>query len=222
MLKKSELKNNGKLKVPKGLVIKGQGVQDIYGHKVDILKSDIQDVLDSGEVIPETLPSQVTAVQKAEAQFKGVTEDVHSVADGQVINIEDVKDPVFSQRMMGDGFAVEPENGMIVSPLAGKVSSIFPTKHALGLVSDNGLEVLVHIGLDTVSLEGKPFEVKVTEGQTVAAGDLLVEADLAAIREAGRETSTVVVFTNTDAIKSVKVEHTGKLVANAPVAKVEL
>ena len=107
MLKKSEQKNNGKLKVPKGLVIKGQGVQDIYGHKVDILKSDIQDVLDSGEVIPETLPSQVTAVQKAEAQFKGVTEDVHSVADGQVINIEDVKDPVFSQRMMGDGFAVE-------------------------------------------------------------------------------------------------------------------
>ena len=155
MLKKSELKNNGKLKVPKGLVIKGQGVQDIYGPKVDILKSDIQDVLDSGEVIPETLPSQVTAVQKAEAQFKGVTEDVHSVADGQVISIEDVKDPVFSQRMMGDGFAVEPENGKIVSPLAGKVSSIFPTKHALGLVS-------------------------------------------------------------------VKVEHTGKLVANAPVAKVEL
>lgn len=206
----------------KGLVIKGQGVQDIYGPKADILKSDIQDVLDSGEVIPETLPSQVTAVQKAEAQFKGVTEDVHSVADGQVINIEDVKDPVFSQRMMGDGFAVEPENGKIVSPLAGKVSSIFPTKHALGLVSDNGLEVLVHIGLDTVSLEGKPFEVKVTEGQTVAAGDLLVEADLAAIREAGRETSTVVVFTNTDAIKSVKVEHTGKLAANAPVAKVEL
>ena len=205
-----------------GLVMKGQGVQAIYGPKADVLKSDIQDVLDSGEVIPETLPSQMTAVQKAEAQFKGVTEDVHSVADGQVISIEDVKDPVFSQRMMGDGFAVEPENGKIVSPLAGKVSSIFPTKHALGLVSDNGLEVLVHIGLDTVSLEGKPFEVKVTEGQTVAAGDLLVEADLAAIREAGRETSTVVVFTNTDAIKSVKVEHTGKLAANAPVAKVEL
>ena len=205
-----------------GLVMKGQGVQAIYGPKADVLKSDIQDVLDSGEVIPETLPSQMTAVQKAEAQFKGVTEDVHSVADGQVINIEDVKDPVFSQKMMGDGFAVEPENGKIVSPVAGKVASIFPTKHALGLVTDNGLEVLVHIGLDTVSLEGKPFDVKVTEGQTVAAGDLLVEADLAAIREAGRETETVVVFTNADAIKSVKVEHTGKLAANAPVAKVEL
>ena len=205
-----------------GLVMKGQGVQAIYGPKADVLKSDIQDVLDSGEVIPETLPSQMTAVQKAEAQFKGVTDEVHSVADGQVINIEDVKDPVFSQKMMGDGFAVEPENGKIVSPVAGKVTSIFPTKHALGLVTDNGLEVLVHIGFDTVSLEGKPFDVKVTEGQTVAAGDLLVEANLDAIREAGRETSTVVVFTNADAIKSVKVEHTGKLAANAPVAKVEL
>ena len=205
-----------------GLVMKGQGVQAIYGPKADVLKSDIQDVLDSGEVIPETLPSQMTAVQKAEANFKGVTDEVHSVADGQVINIEDVKDPVFSQKMMGDGFAVEPENGKIVSPVAGKVTSIFPTKHALGLVTDNGLEVLVHIGLDTVSLEGKPFDVKVTEGQTVAAGDLLVEANLDAIREAGRATSTVVVFTNADAIKSVKVEHTGKLAANAPVAKVEL
>ena len=205
-----------------GLVMKGQGVQAIYGPKADVLKSDIQDVLDSGEVIPETLPSQMTAVQKAEATFKGVTDEVHSVADGEVINIEDVKDPVFSQKMMGDGFAVEPENGHIVSPVAGKVTSVFPTKHALGLVTDNGLEVLVHIGLDTVSLEGKPFEVKVTEGQTVAAGDLLVEADLDAIREAGRETSTIVVFTNADAIKSVKVEHTGKLAANAPVASVEL
>ena len=205
-----------------GLVMKGQGVQAIYGPKADVLKSDIQDVLDSGEVIPETLPSQMTAVQKAEATFKGVTDEVHSVADGEVINIEDVKDPVFSQKMMGDGFAVEPENGHIVSPVAGKVTSVFPTKHALGLVTDNGLEVLVHIGLDTVSLEGKPFEVKVSEGQTVAAGDLLVEADLNAIREAGRETSTIVVFTNADAIKSVKVEHTGKLAANAPVATVEL
>ena len=147
---------------------------------------------------------------------------IYSPVNGRTQTIESVNDPMFSQKMMGDGFAVEPENGKIVSPVAGKVTSIFPTKHALGLVTDNGLEVLVHIGLDTVSLEGKPFDVKVTEGQTVAAGDLLVEANLDAIHEAGRETSTVVVFTNADAIKSVKVEHTGKLAANAPVAKVEL
>jgi len=205
-----------------GLVMKGQGVQAIYGPKADVLKSDIQDLLDSGEVIPETLPSQKTAVQQAEVAFKGVTEEVHSVAEGQVIELEKVQDPVFSQKMMGDGFAVEPANGQIVSPVSGKVTSVFPTKHALGLVTESGLEVLVHIGLDTVSLEGKPFTVKVEEGQTVAAGDLLVEADLDAIREAGRATTTVVVFTNAAAIQSVTLTQTGQLSADAVVAKVEL
>ena len=205
-----------------GLVMKGQGVQAIYGPKADVLKSDIQDILDSGEVIPETLPSQMTEAQQNTVHFKGVTEDVYSVADGQVIALEQVKDPVFAQKMMGDGFAVEPANGNIVSPVTGTVSSIFPTKHALGLVTGSGLEVLVHIGLDTVSLEGKPFTVHVAEGQKVAAGDLLVTADLDAIRAAGRETSTVVVFTNGDAIKSVKLEQTGSLAAKTAVAKVEL
>ncbi len=205
-----------------GLVMKGQGVQAIYGPKADVLKSDIQDILDSGEVIPETLPSQMTETQQNTVHFKGVTEEVYSVADGQVVALEQVEDPVFAQKMMGDGFAVEPANGNIVSPVTGTVSSIFPTKHALGLVTDSGLEVLVHIGLDTVSLEGKPFTVHVSEGQKVAAGDLLVTADLDAIREAGRKTSTVVVFTNGDVLKSVKLEQTGSLAAKTAVAKVEL
>lgn len=205
-----------------GLVMKGQGVQAIYGPKADVLKSDIQDILDSGEIIPETLPSQMTEAQQNTVHYKGVTEEVYSVADGQVVALEQVKDPVFAQKMMGDGFAVEPANGNIVSPVSGTVSSIFPTKHALGIVTEAGLEVLVHIGLDTVSLEGKPFTVHVAEGQKVAAGDLLVTADLDAIRAAGRETSTVVVFTNGDAIKSVKLEKTGSLAAKTAVAKVEL
>ena len=205
-----------------GLVMKGQGVQAIYGPKADVLKSDIQDILDSGEIIPETLPSQMTETQQNTVHFKGVTEEVYSVADGQVVALEQVEDPVFAQKMMGDGFAVEPANGNIVSPVTGTVSSIFPTKHALGLVTDSGLEVLVHIGLDTVSLEGKPFTVHVSEGQKVAAGDLLVTADLDAIREAGRKTSTVVVFTNGDVLKSVKLEQTGSLAAKTAVAKVEL
>ena len=205
-----------------GLVMKGQGVQAIYGPKADVLKSDIQDILDSGEVIPETLPSQMTETQQNTVHYKGVNEEVYSVADGQVVALEQVEDPVFAQKMMGDGFAVEPANGNIVSPVTGTVSSIFPTKHALGLVTDSGLEVLVHIGLDTVSLEGKPFTVHVSEGQKVAAGDLLVTADLDAIREAGRKTSTVVVFTNGDVLKSVKLEQTGSLAAKTAVAKVEL
>ena len=205
-----------------GLVMKGQGVQAIYGPKADVLKSDIQDILDSGEIIPETLPSQMTEAQQNTVQFKGLTEEVYSVADGQVVALEQVKDPVFAQKMMGDGFAVEPANGNIVSPVSGTVSSIFPTKHALGLVTEAGLEVLVHIGLDTVSLEGKPFTVHVAEGQKVVAGDLLVTADLDAIREAGRETSTIVVFTNADAIQSVKLEQIGSHAAKTVVAKVEL
>ena len=205
-----------------GLVMKGQGVQAIYGPKADVLKSDIQDLLDSGEVIPETLPSQKAESAAAEVTYKGVTEEVETVADGQVIDLADVKDPVFSQKMMGDGFAVEPENGKIYSPVAGTVTSVFPSKHAIGLVTDSGLEVLVHIGLETVSLEGKPFEVHVSEGQKVAAGDLLVTADLGAIKEAGRETSTIVVFTNAAAIKSVTVEKLGQSSAKTVVAKVEL
>ena len=205
-----------------GLVMKGQGVQAIYGPKADVLKSDIQDLLDSGEVIPETLPSQKAESAAAEVTYKGVTEEVETVADGQVIDLVNVKDPVFSQKMMGDGFAVEPENGKIYSPVAGTVTSVFPSKHAIGLVTDNGLEVLVHIGLETVSLEGKPFEVHVSEGQKVAAGDLLVTADLEAIKEAGRETSTIVVFTNAAAIKSVTVEKLGQASAKTVVAKVEL
>ena len=205
-----------------GLVMKGQGVQAIYGPKADVLKSDIQDLLDSGEVIPETLPSQKAESAAAEVSYKGVTEEVETVADGQVIDLANVKDPVFSQKMMGDGFAVEPENGKIYSPVAGTVTSVFPSKHAIGLVTDNGLEVLVHIGLETVSLEGKPFEVHVSEGQKVAAGDLLVTADLEAIKEAGRETSTIVVFTNAAAIKSVTVEKLGQASAKTVVAKVEL
>ncbi len=165
---------------------------------------------------------QMTEAQQNTVHFKDLTEEVYSVADGQVVALEQVKDPVFAQKMMGDGFAVEPANGNIVSPVSGTVSSIFPTKHAFGIVTEAGLEVLVHIGLDTVSLEGKPFTVHVAEGQKVAAGDLLVTADLDAIRAAGRETSTVVVFTNGDAIKSVKLEKTGSLAAKTAVAKVEL
>lgn len=147
---------------------------------------------------------------------------VESVVDGEVRPITDVKDPVFAGKMMGDGFIVEPENGNIFSPVSGIVTSVFPTKHAFGLLTDNGLEVLVHIGLDTVALNGVPFSVKVAEGQRVKAGDLLVVADLAAIESAGRETTVIVAFTNTAEIKSVTLTKVGKQKANTVVAKVEL
>lgn len=204
-----------------GLIVKGAGVQAIYGPKADVLKSDIQDLLDSGAVIPEPVTSQPVEKEVAAAS-KGITESISTVAEGLVIPLDQVKDPVFAQKMMGDGFAVEPSQGEIYSPVAGTVTSIFPTKHALGLLTENGLEVLVHIGLDTVSLEGKPFTLHVSQGQNVAAGDLLVTADLAAIREAGRETQTVVVFTNQDAVKAVRLMATGQQILGTVVAQVDL
>lgn len=204
-----------------GLIIKDNGVQAVYGPKADILKSDIQDLLDSGAVIPKT---EVKAVREeaVDTQFKGITVDVASVADGDVIAITDVKDPVFSQKMMGDGYAVEPENGNIYAPVSGLITSVFPTKHAVGLLTDEGLEVLVHVGLDTVALNGAPFSAKVTDGQRVQAGDLLLVADLEAIKSAERETTTVVAFTNTAEIKSVTLQNLGKQTAKTVVAKVEL
>lgn len=90
-----------------------------------------------------------------------MTENVASVADGETIKITDVKDPVFSKKMMGDGFAVEPTGSEVYAPVSGKVTNVFPTKHAVGLLTDSGLEVLVHMGLDTVELKGEPFDVKV-------------------------------------------------------------
>lgn len=204
-----------------GLIIKDNGVQAVYGPKADILKSDIQDLLDSGAVIPKT---EVKAVREeaVDTHFKGITVDVASVADGDVIAITDVKDPVFSQKMMGDGYAVEPENGNIYAPVSGLITSVFPTKHAVGLLTDEGLEVLVHVGLDTVALNGAPFSAKVTDGQRVQAGDLLLVADLEAIKSAERETTTVVAFTNTAEIKSVTLQNLGKQTAKTVVAKVEL
>lgn len=205
-----------------GLIVKGSGVQAVYGPKADILKSDIQDLLDSGAEIPVVDVSAQEEKAAAAVAFKGVTEEVLSVADGQVIPITDVKDPVFSQKMMGDGFAVEPENGNIYAPVSGVVTSVFPTKHALGLLTDSGLEVLIHVGLDTVALNGAPFSAKVKDGQRVEAGDLLLVADLEAIKSADRETTVIVAFTNTAELKTVTLEQTGQQAAKTPVAKVEL
>uniref|UniRef100_UPI0035A05380 PTS transporter subunit IIBC n=1 Tax=Streptococcus ferus TaxID=1345 RepID=UPI0035A05380 len=193
-----------------GLIVKGSGVQAVYGPKADILKSDIQDLLDSGAEIPVVDVSAQEEKATAAVAFKGVTEEVLSVADGQVIPITDVKDPVFSQKMMGDGFAVEPENGNIYAPVSGVVTSVFPTKHALGLLTDSGLEVLIHVGLDTVALNGAPFSAKVKDGQRVEAGDLLLVADLEAIKSADRETTVIVAFTNTAELKTVTLEQTGQ------------
>lgn len=136
--------------------------------------------------------------------------ELYNPVDGEVIPMEEVSDPVFAQKMMGDGFGVQPENGKIYAPAPGKVSSIFPTKHALGLELDNGIEVLVHIGVDTVELEGGPFEIHVTEGQKITADTLLATVDLAGVKEAGKEDTVIIVFTNMDAVEGFTLSKPGR------------
>jgi PTS system glucose-specific IIC component len=117
-----------------------------------------------------------------------------------------VHDEVFAQGMMGTGFAVEPEKGNIVSPVNGKVASIFPTKHAISIVSDAGKEILIHMGLDTVKMNGEPFEILVSEGDLVSTGTPIANMDLEKIKNAGFETTVCVVFTNLPS-KKAKVQE---------------
>ena len=177
-----------------GLVKKNKGVQAVYGPKADVLKSDIQDVLSSNAPIPESKldrTSEVTSEDTVEGK-----ELIQTVATGEIVSITEVNDEVFAQKMMGDGFAVYPSEKTVVSPVDGTVVSTFPTKHAIGLKTDNGLEVLVHMGIDTVELNGEGFEVFVKEGQEIKAGDKLAEMAIDSIKAAGKDTAIMVVFTN--------------------------
>lgn len=102
---------------------------------------------------------------------------------GAVKNIEEVPDPVFAGRMMGDGVAIDPTEGVVVSPVDGEIVQLFHTKHAIGIKAKNGTEILIHVGLETVKMEGEGFEAHVSEGQAVKAGDKLISFDLELIRE---------------------------------------
>ncbi|WP_438774411.1 PTS transporter subunit IIBC [Enterococcus sp. DIV0755b] len=205
-----------------GLLVKDKGVQAVYGPKADILKSDIQDAIDSGMEIPQTEVIAEIGEEKAPKEFKGINETILNVADGNVKPISAVNDPVFSQKMMGDGFGVEPQNGTVYAPVSGTVTSVFPTKHALGLLTDNGLEVLVHMGIDTVDLKGAPFTVKVKDGDKVSAGDVIAQMDLNAIKAASKQTTIIVAFTNAEEIQTVTLTKTGELAGKTEVAKVAL
>lgn len=128
-----------------------------------------------------------------------------AVADGQVIDITKVPDQVFSQKILGDGFAVIPESGEITSPAAGIITDVTETLHAYCITSDDGLEILVHIGIDTVELKGTGFTPLVKKGDRISQGDSLAKADLALLKNKGYSTATVVVITNTESLKSYSV-----------------
>ncbi|EOI01964.1 PTS system, glucose subfamily, IIA component [Enterococcus moraviensis ATCC BAA-383] len=146
-----------------------------------------------------------------------LNETLYAVATGNLIPISEVNDPVFSQKMMGDGFAVIPEVGEIYAPIAGEVLSVFQTKHAVGMKMANGLEILLHMGIDTVELNGEPFDIKVSEGTKVSQGTLIAKVDLEAIKSAGKAIDMVVVITNMDAVKDFELSRTGNVSAGDEV-----
>ena len=139
---------------------------------------------------------------------------VYAPMAGEAVAISEVPDPTFSSGAMGNGIAIKPTDGKVCSPVNGTVDMMFDTGHAVTLVSDNGIEILIHVGLETVGLEGKPFQVKVQNGQKVKKGDILMIADLAAIEAAGLPTITPVLICNTDDYTTFNVS-TGKAVTNA-------
>lgn len=145
------------------------------------------------------------------------TKKVYAPVKGELINIESVDDPTFAQKMMGDGAAILPEDTHFYAPFDGTVETVFPTKHAIGLKSDDGVELLIHVGLDTVELKGQHFTNHVEQGQKVKQGDLLLEADLDAIKQAGYDTTTVLVVTNTKDFVDV-VQNEATTVDNNTVA----
>ncbi|PKG23353.1 beta-glucoside-specific PTS transporter subunit IIABC [Niallia nealsonii] len=136
-------------------------------------------------------------------EIKAVNETIQSPIKGKVIDLKEVKDPTFAEEMLGKGVAIEPIEGRVVSPIDGVVSAIFPTKHAIGLTSDKGTELLIHIGIDTVNLQGKYFTSYVKTGDRINVGQLMVEFEMDKIKEAGYEIVTPVVVTNVERYKEI-------------------
>ncbi|MDF7671761.1 PTS glucose transporter subunit IIA [Lactobacillus sp. ESL0701] len=151
---------------------------------------------------------------------KGIS--VSAVVDGQLIPITSVKDDVFSEKMLGDGYAIEPKNGEIYAPIAGTITTVFPTKHAIGITTKDNLEILIHLGLDTVNLKGQPFKLMVKEGDVVQEGMQLADMDLEMVKTAGYDDTIIVVYTNMDLIKDVSEIATGNVIHNSEVQTVKL
>ena len=141
---------------------------------------------------------------------------IYAPMAGEAVAISEVPDPTFSSGMLGNGIAIKPTDGKVYAPVNGTVDTMFETGHAVSLVSDNGIEILIHVGLETVGLNGAPFQIKCQNGQKVKKGDLLFIADLEAIKAAGLPTITPVLVCNSDDFTTFNATI-GKAVSNTDV-----
>ena len=204
-----------------GVIHKGNGIQVIYGPQVAVIKSNLVDFMESPEsdnlgavAAPvESVPAAVTKEAKSAILGAHMT--------GTVVALADVADEAFASGAMGDGVAIEPTEGKLYAPADGVIETVFETKHAVGMTTADGVELLMHIGIDTVKLGGKHFEAHVVPEQHVKKGDLLVSFDMKAIKEEGYPLTTPMIVCNTDDYAAIKTLATGSVKNNADLLSVQ-
>jgi glucose PTS system EIICBA or EIICB component len=204
-----------------GVLEVGNNIQAIFGPRSDTLKSQMKDIMTGKRPRPAVtnpdveVQQQIEDVQPGALQSDVKDQDIHeeyvSPLMGELKPITEVPDQVFSGKMMGDGFAILPSEGKIVSPVNGKIVNVFPTKHALGIQSAGGREILIHVGIDTVNLKGEGFETLVKEGDSIEAGQPLLNVDLEFLKSKVPSIITPVVFTNLKEGEKVVLEKPGNV-----------
>lgn len=144
--------------------------------------------------------------------FKNKSKEIiiYSPCKGKVVPITEVPDPTFSEKILGDGFAVIPSDGKIYAPADGEITAVFDTLHAITMTTDKGTEILIHIGLDTVILKGEPFTAHISAGSQVKKGDLMMEADIEKIKAAGFNTITPILIGNTEKYNKITLIKEGE------------
>lgn len=206
-----------------GVIKKGNGIQIIYGPQVSVVKSNLESFMDSPDFLKlDELMKDYSHENKEEVQTDEVKANVSLYAhlNGKIIPLEKVKDEAFASKVLGDGIAIDPEDGRLYSPCSGRVEMVFDTGHAVNLISDEGCEILLHIGIDTVKLNGKYFKPHVKDGQHVEKGELLITFDMEKIKGAGYSTVTPMIICNTGDYKKIDVITSGRIKHSEEIIKV--
>ncbi|HCA71768.1 MAG TPA: PTS glucose transporter subunit IIA, partial [Ruminococcaceae bacterium] len=207
-----------------GVLCRGNGVQVVYGPQVSVIKSKLEDYMDTPESeqtdMEAVAPPSETSPEPVETEKK---KDVvlSSCMNGTVVPMAQVKDEAFAAGVLGEGIAIEPADGNLYAPADGTISTLFETKHAIGMTTTDGAEILMHIGINTVKLKGKYYQYHVKKEETVHKGDLLVTFDLKAIQKAGYLTTTPMVVCNTDEYKAIKPLADGTVKTAEPLLEIK-
>ena len=224
---KTELVDDAALKATgaSGVVHKGNGVQIIYGPRVTVVKSNLEDYLETAPN-EEYIPQQTEAVEeKAAEEVGGNVVDtiiISSPVNGTAADLSETPDDAFAGRMMGDGAMVIPEDGMVFAPENGEVCFIFNTKHAIGFQTESGITMLLHIGIDTVKLDGKGFEPLVKEGDKVKKGDPMMKVDMDYVKANAPSLATPVLCTELEDHQKIRLLTTGAVKKGEPLFAIDI